>query len=394
MLRVGSMRLGVAVAVAGLLAAACGATGGPGAGETRAGSRAAPAASSATPSPPSAPAPGPARSPLASIGPGEGEVSVLAPGGYAEWGGTDPKVNWISGFEKSTGCKVTLRSYDPERSEEPGGFDPGSFDVIAAPPQVSGRLIAEGKVAPLNTGLIDGYGEIPKRLRTLPAVRQGDRVYGVPFLWGITEVLYDPVRANPAGRSALFSGAAPALIKDSPMSIAEAALALRERGEKIDDPYDLTPEQLERAVSLFRSGAQALWRDPIEVVEGFASGTARLALGTPYHRDVLRRGGRPIAAVPARPVTGWADAWLVSAAAAHPSCAYQWLSWTLSAEVQRKAAAWNGLAPVNPEGCTGRTQRICEIYRVGEPGAFDGVLFAVRPPGYAQWAERWAELPR
>ncbi|MCT9933939.1 extracellular solute-binding protein [Planotetraspora sp. A-T 1434] len=445
-------RLVAAVAAAGFLASACGGTGSAGMAGATPDVEAA-AAVAGTPGTPGAPgSPGTGGTPLATpttptpvstatatAGHGEGTLTVLALNGYVEWGGTDPTVNWVRGFEARTGCKISLKYYDPGQAPPPDDFAPASFDVISATPELAGKLIGERKVAPLDTTLVDGYDKIPKRLRGLRAFTQDDRVYGVPYLWGLNEVLYDTTKVDPEDAGAIFKDKGPVLFRDSPLSIADAALVLKSRGMDIKDPFELTPAQLDAALALFSagkpsagpagspsagpsagsstgsstgssarpsagasgrasgglsgaSGERAYWRDPIEVVEGFASGSVRLAEGTPYHLDVLKRGHKPVEALGERPVTGWVDSWMVSSAAAHPACAAQWLSWTASADVQRKASAWVGLAPANPGACTGRTRRICADYRVGEPHEFKGVYFAARPADYTQWAERWRQL--
>ncbi|WP_157570356.1 extracellular solute-binding protein [Microtetraspora malaysiensis] len=374
-----------------------------GAGTPAAGSGAVPRARATGPSPsptsatPSKPEKAP--TPIASTGPGEGAVNVLALPGYVEWGGTDPKVNWVTPFQARTGCKVNLRTYDAAATAAGARpLDPGSFDVVAAPPEVAGKLIDEGSVAPLNTSLIAAYPDIPKRLRRLET-RKGD-AYGVPYLWGVNEVLYDSSKEGPRTAAALYGGTGKVMLKDSPLTIADAALVLKRRGADIEDPFQLTPSQLDDAVKLLSLGKPAgrvYWRDPIEVVQGFASGSVRLAQGTPYQRDVLARGGRPVKAA-SGPVTGWADAWMVSSAAAHPSCAYEWLDWVSSVAVQKDAAEWVGLAPANSEACAGRTRRIC-----ADDESFDDVHFASRPAKncaggdgvcvpYGQWVERWKRL--
>ncbi|WP_169988930.1 extracellular solute-binding protein [Microbispora sp. H10836] len=384
------------VAAAGLLAAACG--GGP-VPETEVatpGTSAVAATASRSAGPSSA---GPTPTPAASLGPGEGTLSVVAIDGYAEWGGVDPKVKWVGTFEKETGCKVSLRYYDPRQEEKPGDFPPSSFDVISATPEVGGRLMNEGRAAPLNTALLQGYDKIPKRLRTLPSVTRDERVYGVPYVWATNEVLYDTGKVSPDGPESLFADKGPVLLRDRPLSLADAALVLKagggDVGADIKDPFDLTDAQLDAAAELVSSGAagrRVFWRDPVEVVQAFATGSARLAQATPYHLDVLRRGHKPVRALTDRPVTGWADAWMMSARAPHPSCAYKWLDFTMSADVQRKVSAWTGLAPANPGACTGAARRICLDYRVGTARAFRGVYFAVRPEAYDKWVERWSRV--
>ena len=46
---------------------------------------------------------------LAKLGAGENALSIIAWAGYAENGSTDPKVDWVTPFEKQTGCKVNAK---------------------------------------------------------------------------------------------------------------------------------------------------------------------------------------------------------------------------------------------------------------------------------------------
>ena len=46
---------------------------------------------------------------LTELGEGEGEVNLVAWAGYVEDGSTDPKVDWVTDFEKETGCKVNVK---------------------------------------------------------------------------------------------------------------------------------------------------------------------------------------------------------------------------------------------------------------------------------------------
>jgi hypothetical protein len=46
---------------------------------------------------------------LAKLGKGEGKVNLIAWAGYVEDGSTDPKVDWVSDFEKQTGCQVNVK---------------------------------------------------------------------------------------------------------------------------------------------------------------------------------------------------------------------------------------------------------------------------------------------
>src|SRR5689334_8855267 len=46
---------------------------------------------------------------MAALGAGEGQVNLIAWAGYVENGSNDPKVDWVTSFEKKTGCKVNVK---------------------------------------------------------------------------------------------------------------------------------------------------------------------------------------------------------------------------------------------------------------------------------------------
>lgn len=346
-----------------------------------------------------APSGGPERTP----GPAEGSLNVLTFRGYVEYGGSDPKVNWLASYQRESGCRVTRLDFARSGEEMARLLEENDYDVVSAPPELAGELIEKKAVAALDPALIPSYTQIPSWLRRLPTVTADGTPYGVPYLWGIHRLAYDSTGKRPGGWADLFRGEGTVMLRDTPLSIADAALALKD----VTDPFRLTPDQLEAAVKLLADNRErlAFWDDPKDVVQGFAGGTVRLAQALPYHLDVLRRAGRPVREVSGLRGTGWVDAWLMPAGAEHPNCAYRWLEWAASAETQKQAAGWIGLAPANPQACGGRALRMCEAYRITDRDWLKRIHFAVRPPGdceaengectrYAEWAERWRERVR
>ncbi|MFC6579213.1 extracellular solute-binding protein [Planomonospora parontospora] len=399
-----------------LMLAACAGTGSP-AVRLAAGPAVTPAAPAtpgvtATAKPTGSPAASPSPSPSASIGESEGTLRVLALQGRVEYGGTSTKVDWVTPYEKRTGCRVVALDRVRTGEEMAARFEDGSYDVVSPPPELAGALMAGGSVAPVDTSLIEAYDDIPGWLRELPGLRRKDEVYGVPYLWGVNRVVHGGSRDG--ARDGGYDGpgdlytTSPVAIRDDPLSIADAALALAGAGRDLDvsDPFQLTPAQLDAAVGLLaeRDGPDRVyWKDPVEVVRAVAGGSVRLAQAWPYHADLFERAGRPLETFGKAPATGWADSWMISAAAASPNCAYKWLDWMGSAEAQRWAAAWTGLAPANPEACTGRARHVCDVHDARDGKRPEGVFFAVRPSrdcggvggectDYADWAGRWKAL--
>ncbi|MCQ0004752.1 extracellular solute-binding protein [Actinomadura madurae] len=207
-------------------------------------------------------------------------------------------------------------------------------------------------------------------------------------------------------------------MRDSPLAIAEAALYLKgeRRKLKIRDPYSLTPAQLAaagRVLAEQRPYVGEYWELPAEAVSAFAGGRAVLGQAWPYHVDVLNRASRPVQGViPSEGATGWMDAWMIGARAQHPNCMYQWLQWTASPDVQQQVAEWTGVAPANPQACSGDRLRsgFCAAYHVGDRAYLDKIIFAHAPSkacggkkdedekasctDYAEWTRTWLTATR
>ncbi|RCG32436.1 extracellular solute-binding protein [Sphaerisporangium album] len=379
-------------------------------------------APSASPSP-ATPAPGASATPRPTApGRGEGALTVLAGRGYAEYGASDSAVNWVGEFERGSGCKVNLRYPQPGTDGMDKLVSQGAFDVVSAPPEVAGRLIAERKAAPLTTSLLPYYQQIPEWLRDQRAFTSGGKVYGVPYLWGYHLTLYDAGALSRAPQDAPYSDRGPVMLRDSPMSIADAALVLKKRRPAlgVEDPFQLTRQQFDAAVSLLaekKDAGRSYWTNPVEAVQGFTGGGVRVERALPYTLAVAGGAGRQVKAVDERgTTTGWVDSWMISAQAAAPNCAYRWIDWVSSAKPQQQAAAWNGLAPANPRACSydpkgtagqaaraALAARVCDAYGVDDDARIAKIDFAVRPSkdcggrdgectDYADWAAAWQRL--
>jgi putative spermidine/putrescine transport system substrate-binding protein len=281
---------------------------------------------------------------------------------------------------------------------------------------VAGRLIDTGQVAPVNPDLVDGYKRLESRLRSL--LKRDDTVYGVPYVWGSNLIMYDQRALQPAptgwsdlfdpGKAKRYGGRL--IMRDTPLVLAEAALYLRSKKKSldIDDPYALTPEQLDAAAEVVREQrpyVRSYWTQPADAVSAFAAGEAVMGQVSSYQLDVLTRAGRPVAGVvPEEGVTGWMDSWLIGARAEHPNCMYEWLKWTSSPDVQQQVAEWAGVAPANPQACEADRLKsaFCAAHRVGDDAYLKKVVFARTPAkdcgggrrectDYAAWVRAWQE---
>ena len=123
------------------------------------GSVAAPAAAPAASAPAESAATG-----MTEVGAGEGQVNIVAWAGYIERGETDPAYDWVTGFEKETGCKVNVKTAATS-DEMVSLMNEGGFDLVTASGDASLRLIAGGTVQEVNVDLIPSFKTVDERLQ-------------------------------------------------------------------------------------------------------------------------------------------------------------------------------------------------------------------------------------
>src|ERR1700674_4597600 len=101
------------------------------------------------------------------IGKGEGAVDIVAWPGYIERGETDKSYDWVTEFEKKTGCKVNVKTANTS-DEMVALMNEGGFDLVTASGDASLRLIAGGRVQEVDPKLIPSYKSIDPRLQKAP----------------------------------------------------------------------------------------------------------------------------------------------------------------------------------------------------------------------------------
>src|SRR5215218_11262945 len=144
---------------------------------------------------------------LQELGDAEGEVNVLAWPGYVEDGSNDPAVDWVSDFEKSSGCQVNVKTFGTS-DEAVQLMRTGQYDVVSASGDATLRLIAAGDVEPMNTDLIENYADIFDSLKNQPWNSVDDVPYGIPHGRGANLLMYrtDEVTPAPTTWGVVFDG--------------------------------------------------------------------------------------------------------------------------------------------------------------------------------------------
>ena len=104
------------------------------------------------------------KAPLQKLGKGEGQVDIVAWAGYIERGATSKDFDWVTEFEKKTGCKVNVKTAGTS-DEMVALMNEGGFDLVTASGDASTRLIRGKKVQPVNVDLIPSYNTVDPRLQ-------------------------------------------------------------------------------------------------------------------------------------------------------------------------------------------------------------------------------------
>jgi putative spermidine/putrescine transport system substrate-binding protein len=307
---------------------------------------------------------------LTSIGKGEGQVDIVAWAGYIERGDTDKAYDWVTEFEKKTGCKVNVKTAGTS-DEMVALMNEGGFDLVTASGDASLRLIAGKKAAPVNTKLIPSWSTVDERLQNAPWHTVDGVHYGVPYQWGSNVLMYNTEAfkgAAPKSWNVVFeeqtlpdgkSNKGRIQAFDGPIYIADAALYLMAHKPElgIKDPYELTEEQYKAALDLLRQQrkiVQRYWHDAMIQIDDFTNEGVVASSSWPFQVNLLQSQKKPIAStIPSEGATGWADTTMLHADAAHPNCAYMWMEHSISPKVQGDLASWFGSVPAVPAACKG-----------------------------------------
>jgi putative spermidine/putrescine transport system substrate-binding protein len=319
------------------------------------------------------------------VGKGEGQVDIVAWAGYIERGATDKNFDWVTDFEKTSGCKVNVKTAGTS-DEMVALMNEGGFDLVTASGDASLRLIAGKRVQEINTALIKSWGTVDKRLQDAPWHTVGGKHYGVPYQWGANVLMYNKdvfKDKAPDSWSVVFEeqnlpdgkpNKSRIQAFDGPIYIADAALYLMSKKPElgIKDPYELNDEQYKAALDVLRGQRKLVgryWHDAFIQIDDFKNEGVVASSSWPFQVNLLAADKRPVGSViPKEGATGWADTTMMHSEAAHPNCAYMWMEHSVNPKLQGDLAAWFGSVPAVVGACKGNallTDKGCDTNGAG-----------------------------
>ena len=302
------------------------------------------------------------------LGKAEGQVDIVAWPGYIERGETDPKFDWVTTFEKNSGCKVNVKTANTS-DEMVALMNEGGFDLVTASGDASLRLVAGKRVQPVNIKLVPSWNTVDKRLQNAPWHTVNGVHYGVPYMWGPNVLMYDTraFKQAPTSWSVVFEettlgdgkpnkGRVQAY--DGPIHVADAAnyLMYHRKDLGIKDPYELNEDQYKASLDLLRQQRKLVsryWHDAFIQMDDFKNEGVVASGSWPFQVNILQSEKHPVAStIPQEGATGWADTTMLHAEASHPNCAYMWMEHTLASNLQSDLSVWFGANPSVPAACT------------------------------------------
>lgn len=355
---------------------------------------------------------------LSEVGQGEGELNLICWAGYCEDGSTDPKVDWISDFEKDTGCKVNVKIGNTS-DEMVNLMRTGQYDGVSASGDATLRLIDGGDVAPVNTDLVPNYADVFPGLKDQPYNSVDGQMYGIPHGRGANLLMSNTDVINPPADSwgAVFDPKQMAPNKgkitayDSPIYIADAALYLMATQPDlgITNPYELDDDQFNAAIDLLKTQNEYIgeyWSDYTKEIQAFTNGDSVVGTTWQVINQLLQADNQPVDAVyPKEGSTGWSDTWMISSEAQHPNCMYMWMNHIIDPKTNAAVAEWFGEAPANEKACNFTADpNHCKIYDADGKQYLDDVYYWTTPVAdcgddrgdvcktYDEWNQAWTEV--
>jgi putative spermidine/putrescine transport system substrate-binding protein len=294
----------------------------------------------------------------------------------------------------------------------------GQYDAVSASGDASLRLIASGDAAPVNTRLVPNYKDVFAGLKDGAWNSVDGQMYGIPHGRGANLLMYNTEKVKPAPTSwsAVFDDASRykgrVTAYDSPIYLADAALYLKATEPElgIKNPYALDRKQFDAAVALLKrqnADIGEYWSDYLKEVSAFRSGDSVVGTTWQVIANLAADEGAPVeAVVPKEGSTGWSDTWMVSAKAKHPNCAYKWLDWIVSPEVNAQVAEYFGEAPSNAKACDETSDKnFCTTFHAADTAYWKNIAFwntpieqcldgrsDVKCVPYAKWVQAWTEI--
>jgi spermidine/putrescine transport system substrate-binding protein len=326
----------------------------------------------------------------------EPTLSLLVWEGYA-----DP--SFVHPFELSHHCKVeaSYMGSDDELVAKLRGGSGSNYDVISPSSDVASMIAQSGLVAPLDLSKIPSYPQLSPKLRSLPLVRVGDKVYGVPFQWGPNPLLYDKtVFSKPPDSWAVLwdpKYRGKISVWDDLSTLYMAAQLLGYDKPDPDHLYTLSDAELENVkqkLLQLKPNIRKIWATGGELTNLFENHEIVAAMGWPLMTKQLREAGFPIGeTIPKENTTGWIDHLMITSTSDHKELAEEFLEYMIEAKTQKAVSDVTGYVPANPQAAQFMSEQEKQDLHLDDVDAYMArIYFWENVPRRAKYIEIWNEV--
>jgi putative spermidine/putrescine transport system substrate-binding protein len=196
---------------------------------------------------------------------------------------------------------------------------------------------------------------------------------------------------------------------DDAIYIADAALYLKATQPDlgIDNPYALNQEQFDAAIALLEQQEPLVaeyWGDVVKQGQSIANGTVVQSQGWELTRRIA--GDKVATTKPQEGATGWSDTWMIQKGTENINCAYKWVNYVASPEVNAQIAEYFGEAPANKKSCElTKDENHCEVFHAEDEAYWEDVYYWTTPQevcvdgrtdekcvGFDEWVAAWSKL--
>lgn len=253
------------------------------------------------------------------------------------WQGYGSDEAWaIEQFEEMYGVKV---EHDYITSEEElltkMRTSPGVYDVLL--PNIAYLQIAmeEGLLDPVDTARLENWDTLLERFQSLETIREGGEVYGVPWTWGATAMVYNS-DVYPQGFDSLnvlwdeqYAGQVGwwDSYEDSVVLV----------GIALGDPTPYDPDDLDAVKNKMLElmpNVRTLWTSEDEFDKLFANGDITMGIFWSGSASRAKNAmGLPMEfVIPQEGAIGWIDTWAIAKDAPNKEAAYKFIDYMIAAD--------------------------------------------------------------
>lgn len=299
----------------------------------------------APPAPTAAPteAAAPTSPPAAEEGKLEGSVNVLAWGGYIDYA--------IPPFEeKYSECKVNI-SYFSSAMEainkvKAGGV--GTLDLFFSTNNFFDRAIQADLIQPIDVSRLENYTHLFKAFQPGKYNPPG-QVYLIPYAWGTTGLIYNRAKTgdltswaslwDPKFKGKVIYG------DGVPEAWVPAALYAGIDPQQRDEA---AVEKVRPVLREMMKQAKTLWANGDDLVQLLVNEEGWLAVGWDgLARQAAEKVPDITYVLPPEGAQSWVDGPVLVKDAPHPNCAYKFIDWLISDEMQIQEAEINRYSPAS-----------------------------------------------